>query len=207
MHQSKQTGHRRWCLRKNEFHFQFDWELLGANDIWRVLDEMCRDSTAVCCSRGTAEHLMNLCSSQQTQSRIASMWSPSIFHYSGQIHLSFSVLSLSSVSLWISYLFHFPWCLFSCISQEWSHYLFSSSHAVNSTKCQAFALKGNLTQTWDAVSTLMHFSFLTREFEFSFDSGCLFSNTEFLNAWSQLNFKDVICLFNTSSRCYNLLKI
>ena len=50
----------------------------------------CRYSIDVCCSRSMAEHLMNLCSSPQTQSWVVSMWSSSIFHYSGQIRLTVS---------------------------------------------------------------------------------------------------------------------
>lgn len=51
---------------------------------------MCWDGVSVCCSRSMAEHLMNLRSSQQLQSWVASMWSSSIFPHSGQIHLAVS---------------------------------------------------------------------------------------------------------------------
>lgn len=51
--------------------------------------------------------------------------------------------SLSTVFLWISDLFHFPWCLFSCISQEWS--LFSHPHMLS-------IRSGVDTSHWDEIS-------------------------------------------------------
>lgn len=80
-------------------HFSFtlrtDWTTMHyfgkkVNDIWGVVDKIRCDIINVCCSRVMAEHLMNLCSSQQTQSWVASMWSFSIFHCSGQRHLTVS---------------------------------------------------------------------------------------------------------------------
>ena len=89
---------------------------------------------------------MDLSSSQQTQSRIASMPSPSIFYNLGQIHLTVSprhrcppFLSESHISS-ISH-----GACFFCISQEWSHYTLSFLHAVDQTKCWAFVLKRDLT--------------------------------------------------------------
>lgn len=37
----------------------------------------------------------------------------------------------------------FPWCLFPCISPEWSHYRFSLSHAVHQSEYLDFVWKGH----------------------------------------------------------------
>lgn len=103
---------------------------IAVSEVWEILDEMCQYGISVHCS--TAD---------------GSLWFTTVIFFnlsplrSNTSH-SFTLQSLLSVSLWILYLFHFPWCLFSCISQEWS---FSSWHAVHQTEGKAFVLKGHFS--------------------------------------------------------------
>lgn len=128
---------------------------------------MCWDSINVCCRPSMAKHLTNLCSSQQTQSRIASMWSPSIFHYMGQIHLTVSPCHRCSPFLSESHICYISQgACFPVFLRSEAITFCSSLHAVNQTKCWAF-------HTECVLVTLMHlfllFFFIKILFELHFE--------------------------------------
>lgn len=107
-------------------------------EVWEILDEMCRDGISVHCSTADGSLWFTTDPEQNCQHVIFFNLSPLRSNASHRVALH----SLLSVSLWILYFFHFPWRLFSCISQEWG---FSSWHAVHQTEGQAFVLKGHFS--------------------------------------------------------------
>lgn len=93
------------------------------------------DGINFCCRQSMAEHLMNLWSPAQTQTWVASMWSSSIYHRSGQIHITVSPLHRCPPFCSESHIFSFPQ-LFIFSAQRW-----------------VFVLNENVTQNYrDTVS-------------------------------------------------------
>lgn len=116
-------------------------------EIRDILDETCRDAISVHCSMADGSLWFTTDPEQNCQRVIFFNLSPLRSNTSHSVPLQ----SLLSVSLWILYLFHFPWRLFSCISREWS---FSSWHAVRQTEGQASVLKGRFS--WIITGTVIN---------------------------------------------------
>ena len=98
-------------------HHKLCFSLGKKEDMWGVHDEICWDSINFCCSRSVAELLMNL----RYTAKLSCL--PVIFF--NRLHLRsnmcHSFCRPSPVFVWISYLIHFPWCLYTCFPHERGH--------------------------------------------------------------------------------------